>query len=268
MKLKVIVFIILSLVIKTSFASEESVRHKQAETAFLSGDVKKGLELATPNVKKLYAPTLNLMATVFEAMGEIELSFDYYLLAAEQGHSDSQFKVGMMYRNGDGTPVDHDMALNWLKKAAYSGIHEAQFNVALAYDFGRGVTQNKQQAFYWYKESAKGGVDLAQNNLAEMYREGVDIEKNLEEAARWYKKAAWQNYSPSQLKLAMAYFQGSGVYINKVESYAWILLASEQGLDMAIKLLELMNDSFSSMDTSLGKLRALEIKAEIAEKKN
>ena len=265
MKLKVIVFIILSLVIKTSFASEESIAHKQAEDAFLSGDVKKGLELATPNVKKLYAPTLNLMATVFEAMGEIELAFDYYLLAAEQGHPHSQFIVGMMYRDGDGTSVDHNEALNWLKKAAQGGVNEAQFNVALAYDFGRGVTKDKQQAFYWYKESAKGGVDLAQNNLAEMYREGVDIEKNPEEAARWYKKSAWQNYSPSQLKLGMAYFQGSGVYENHTESYAWILLASEQGLDMAIKLLEIIESSLSETNISLGKLRALEIKKQMAQ---
>jgi TPR repeat protein len=266
MKLKSLVVILLTVVLYTpAYASEESVRHEEAEAAFLSGDLKKGLEIATPNIHKLYAPTIKLLATIFEAMGKMDLAFDYYLLAAEQGEPFSQFTVGMMYRDGDGTSVDHALALTWLQKAAHNGIHEAQFNVGLAYDFGRGVTKDSQQAFYWYKRSAEGGVALAQNNLAELYREGSQIEQNLPEAARWYKKAAWQNYSPSQLKLSMAYFQGSGVFVNRTESYAWIMLASAQGLDMATKLLTMMDNSLSESDISLGKLRAIEIKKQMVQ---
>ncbi|MBT7936846.1 MAG: sel1 repeat family protein, partial [Nitrospina sp.] len=45
-------------------------------------------------------------------------AFKWFRLAAEQGHSLAQYHLGLMYRNGRGTPVDSQEALHWLRRSA------------------------------------------------------------------------------------------------------------------------------------------------------
>ena len=41
--------------------------------------------------------------------------------AAEQGCSDAQYGLGMLYQNGHGVPRDDDQAATWLRKALDQG---------------------------------------------------------------------------------------------------------------------------------------------------
>ena len=45
-------------------------------------------------------------------------TFKWFRLAAEQGHSEAQYHLGLMYRNGRGTPVDFQEAIHWLHRSA------------------------------------------------------------------------------------------------------------------------------------------------------
>ena len=45
-------------------------------------------------------------------------TFKWFRLAAEQGHSEAQYHLGLMYRNGRGTPVDFQEAIRWLHRSA------------------------------------------------------------------------------------------------------------------------------------------------------
>lgn len=38
--------------------------------------------------------------------------------AAETGHANAQFNLGLMYLNGEGVPVNYAQARNWLSKSA------------------------------------------------------------------------------------------------------------------------------------------------------
>jgi len=67
-------------------------------------------------------------------------------LAADQGDAESQFKVGNMYRVGQGTSTNHKEAFTYFKKAADQGHAKAQFNSGLMYYNGLGVTQNYEEA--------------------------------------------------------------------------------------------------------------------------
>jgi len=50
--------------------------------------------------------------------------------AAEQGHADSQFALGMMYEHGRGGPRDQRAARSWFERTAASGHQSAQRSLA------------------------------------------------------------------------------------------------------------------------------------------
>ncbi len=54
----------------------------------------------------------------------------WYHLAAEQGHVDAQFSLGMRYLEGNGVEADVGEAQRWLEAAALQGHAEAQFQLA------------------------------------------------------------------------------------------------------------------------------------------
>ena len=69
--------------------------------------------------------------------------------AAEQGHADAQFTLGLMYYHGEGLPQDNQEAARWARKAAEQGQVEAQYNLALSYANGEGLPQDYIQANKW-----------------------------------------------------------------------------------------------------------------------
>jgi len=54
---------------------------------------------------------------------------EWFLKAANQGHSGAQFKVGAMFHNGEGVERDCHQALKWYLKAAKQGEPDAQYYV-------------------------------------------------------------------------------------------------------------------------------------------
>jgi TPR repeat protein len=70
-----------------------------------------------------------------------ELAFEYCKRAAEQGVTEAQFQLGMMYLNAVGlTQEDDDRALEWLWRAAVSGHQQAKemFDFVINNDFTHG----------------------------------------------------------------------------------------------------------------------------------
>ena len=108
----------------------------------------------------------------------------------EQGNTDAQFKVGLIYYKGQGVPVDYPEALNWFRKAAENGHQWAQFNAGYMCKNGEGEPQNYKEALKYYYAAAEQGNRLAQYNLGEMYEKGQGISKDEVHALMWYSLAA------------------------------------------------------------------------------
>ena len=51
--------------------------------------------------------------------------------AAEQGDACTQYRIGMMYLNGEGVDKDQDVAYHWLLKSAKQGYAEAATSPAI-----------------------------------------------------------------------------------------------------------------------------------------
>jgi TPR repeat protein len=59
----------------------------------------------------------------------------WYGQAAAQDDKEGQFKLGMMYEEGNGVPQDNDQAAFWYRKAAEQGHAEAQWQLGRMYEY-------------------------------------------------------------------------------------------------------------------------------------
>jgi len=106
--------------------------------------------------------------------------------AAEQGHIDAQFELGVLFARGDGVPQSYHRAADWLRLAAGLGRHrEAQFRLGDMYFHGRGVPQDYGAALGWFLKAAERGHPVAQYVIGVMYAEGWGVEVDNIEAYKW-----------------------------------------------------------------------------------
>jgi len=61
------------------------------------------------------------------------------------------------YHNGFGVRQDDKQALYWYRKAAEQGSSEAQYNLGVMYLKGQGVRQSKIVAKEWFKKACANG---------------------------------------------------------------------------------------------------------------
>ena len=148
-----------------------------------------------------------------------------FLLAAEQGHAESQYVLSTMYDAGQGLARDDAQAALWERRAAEQGHAYAQANLSFrcysAHDF--------DGAFAWCQRAAHSKLAWAEYNLGLMYRKGEGAPQSNAEAAHWYRLAADQNFPEAQQKLADLYYLGQGVALSYAKAAEWYRKAADLG---------------------------------------
>ena len=134
--------------------------------------------------------TLSVAVCLATLMGCGNASLEANLKAAEQGDSEAQTDLGMMYHTGDGVPKDYAEAVKWYRKAAEQGHAIAQYNLGFMYNDGEGVPQDDAEAFKWYRKAAEQELAKAQFNLGWMYNNGRGVPQDYVAAYAWYSVAA------------------------------------------------------------------------------
>jgi uncharacterized protein len=150
---------------------------------------------------------------------------------AEQGDAKAQYKLGLMYQEGEGVPKNYAEAVKWYRKAAAQGDADARSKLALWYALGHG---NDADTLEWLRKSAEQGDADAQYNLGNKYLGGEGVPKNYAEAVEWYTKAAEQSYAKVQDQLGYVY---AGEPRDHVQAYMWLSLAAAKGDEYAKNLL-------------------------------
>ncbi len=126
--------------------------------------------------------------------GNHESAVHAWRSAAEGGHAEAQFNLGIAYAKGLGALPDMAKAAEWWRRAATQGNTDAQYNLGLIYSQGYGVAKNPVEAVIWWRMAAGGGDPAAQFNLGVMYAEGDGVAQNLKNAVRWWNKSAGQGF--------------------------------------------------------------------------
>lgn len=156
-------------------------------------------------------------------------SYEWYVKAANLGHSGAQYMLGYMYSNGEGVKQDYIKAIEWYKKAANQGNKYAQFNLGKIYEEGSGVNLNYIEASKWYSKGVEQGEDHAQNSLGNFYRDGLGVKTDKKKAASLYQKSAEQGNEYAQKNLGEMYLFGEGVTKDYNKALDLFLKSANQG---------------------------------------
>ncbi len=99
---------------------------------------------------------------------------------ARQGDSAAQFRLGVMYYNGQGVTQDYEQAFKWFSLTADQGYSYAQHYLGWMHHRGEGVKKDYKQAVKWYTLAADQGDALSRGYLKELL-EGKITDWNLED---------------------------------------------------------------------------------------
>ena len=156
-------------------------------------------------------------------------ALELYRKAAEQGNANAQFKLMLLYYNGQGHPRAPDKAAQWASRAAEQGHQEAQVFLGALYEDGEGVPQNYAYAVHWYGKAVAKGHPVAQHNLSILYFNGLGVPQDKCQAVYWSRKAAEQGYPAAQYILGLAYAEGLCGSRDLKMADEWLGKAAAQG---------------------------------------
>ena len=114
----------------------------------------------------------------------------YYKLAAEQGHLDAQYNLGLLLKDVKG-------AVYWFSLAAEKGHLDAQKKLGSMYYEGREVPHNYNEAIKWYTMAAYQSDINAQRKLGLCY---IEADADYVKAYAWLTMAAEQGSNMSRKK--------------------------------------------------------------------
>ena len=104
---------------------------------------------------------------------------------AQAGNASAQFRLGVMYNNGEGVTQDYREAVRLYSLSAAQGHAKAQINLGVIYATGSGVPTDFAQAYHWFSLSAAGASDPDIRTIAAKNRDLAlsKMQKNFAPAA-------------------------------------------------------------------------------------
>lgn len=135
--------------------------------------------------------------------------------AAEGGHGEAQYCLGLLYIKGFGVEKNFAEAEKWVTLSGENGFLQAQKDLALWYQYGRGrdsfrieVEPNNTKSLYWYKKAAESGDAWAMWDLARVYSDGKITLTNPGKAVEWTRRSAEAGNSLAWAELSTIYETG------------------------------------------------------------
>jgi TPR repeat protein len=147
----------------------------------------------------------DLEAAAAARMGDYSTAMARWRALAEQGDSDSAFRLGQAYETGLGGVPHSGEAVRWYRWAADRGNVGAALKLGQLYQAGRGVPQDLEQADRWYRiaaDSGSGAAAYALGVMAENTERRDGTPQDLDAAIAWYRKALEAGEPEAQQRLA------------------------------------------------------------------
>jgi len=104
--------------------------------------------------------------------GDYETAINLWLPLAENGDTDAQNYLGIVYYLGLGVTRDYKQTLKWYERAAKAGHADAQRNYGDMINFGRGVKKDNYQAYKWYFAASQQGNKKAERQITAIAASG------------------------------------------------------------------------------------------------
>lgn len=129
------------------------------------------------------------------------LSVFFLRQSANQGNNEAQYKLGKMYKTGEGVDMDAFKAIEWFTKSAEQNNAKAQYELGMSYESGYSVPQDYSKAIELLKKSAE------QNNAEAQYELGYMFNPNL---LPFHQSSLANRYTKEEAeKISKEYFKQS-----------------------------------------------------------
>jgi TPR repeat protein len=141
-------------------------------------------------------------------------------LAAEQGHSYGQVRLGICRYCGNGVEQNTALAAELFAKSAAAGNAFGQCWMGVT------ATTGAEAKVASYQLSAEQGNSAGQRCLADCLEKGQGVGKDLPEAARYYRLAPDQGHAYAQLDYARMLENGMGITTDYLDARHYYLRAA------------------------------------------
>ncbi len=182
---------------------------------------------------------------------------------ANQGDSDAQFQLGLMYETGKGVPRNYCDAFKWFRLAAQQGNNDAEYKLGYMYENGLGVfKKGYAEASKWYRLAADKGHPDAITKLQELdlkLTPGDTMpqkpnKSNVKEDVSMPCDPTLQylgdkTYRENQFNIGNNYYYGDSVAQDYNEAVKWYRLAADKGHPDAITKLQELDLKLTPGDT-------------------
>ena len=239
-----LIFSLLCILTLLQYSNAWAASYAEGKQAYLDKDYARALEILKPlaeNGDSQAQVTLGIMYDFGHGVAKDPAkAIEWYIKAAEQGIPVAQHDVGVQYFQGQGVEQDYLKAAYWWEQSANAGLADSKFNLGLLYYRGIGLEVDYQKASALFTSAAEQDHPHAQYSLAVMYAFGQYLDKDYEQALQWFKKSAAHDVAQAQFNLGVFYENGYGLDVNIATAKKWYALAANGGLAEAkSKLAEL-----------------------------
>lgn len=198
----------------------------------------------------VYAETYQQAKELYSS-GQEQQAVDIWKELADQGDIEAQFALGAIYTNGSQLiPANKSESIKWFRMAAEGGHTISQYNLGNAYERGHGVEKSDQQAVVWWQKAAEKGHSPAQFNLGTHYVFGRGVKQDIQQAETLWRDAALQGHTAAQFNLATLYKFGPTEFQNPAKAVHWYRVAARNGHEGAKKQLSDISNADFSDDTA------------------
>lgn len=208
--------------------------YEAGRAAYVAGDYEQAFQILEPLAEDGHSEAQKLLGVMYDyghgVKTDPKQALEWYIKSAEQGDPAVQYQVGAKYFRGDGVARSFTEAARWWELAANGGQVDAQFNLGLMYFRGLAVRQNDARSAELFRLAAEQGHGHSQYSLAVMYAFGRGVEKNYDTALTWFNKSASQGVPQAQFNLGVFYENGYGVAKDPAAARQWYQRAAAQGL--------------------------------------
>lgn len=167
--------------------------------------------------------------------------------AAQADNVEAMVLLGHAHIRGEGTAVQPDSGIKWLRKAARTENPWALNELGEAYLRREGVDRNYfRYAADYFRTAADKGYAEAMRNLGNMYRDGRGVDADGAIALDWYGKAAKAGLVNAMVDAGAMYERGEVLPRNAELALCWYRAAGEldspRGMREQARILESRGD--------------------------
>lgn len=116
----------------------------------------------------------------------------WYRLAADKGHPEAQFSLGLLYGSGKGVKRDEEQAARWVSASATQGYAPALAELGKRFAAGNGVAQDDKRAYFWltlaFLHGDKSGEKMRSAEAAKLQPADVAVQEHA--AQNWKPRMA------------------------------------------------------------------------------